>query len=284
MSDPARAARAAYEIRAPRGAHSQVMAQQTRFTRVYRMELTLSGFSGNRHPLSGYDCLGMSYLLRLALIAIFCGLLLSAGIKADCADDEARAPKPVSQVLPDYPSQALQQKITGDVTLGLWVNVEGKIVDVHEVLGDKPILNDAALASARKWSYSAAQGFEPDHYFSKWISMTFTIKNGRGVVATKESNIAPIYDDSRVPPILIHHVDPVIPSDMKAFTPGRVIAELELDSSGQVVYVCIFRSDSVWMNEPALAAARKWKYKMPDECHKTHCHVFKIVTVRIDVH
>jgi TonB family protein len=54
---------------------------------------------------------------------------------------------------PEYPAAARQFRISGEVTVELTVDQEGKVENVTVVKG-RPLLNEAVLRAVRKWSFS----------------------------------------------------------------------------------------------------------------------------------
>lgn len=54
---------------------------------------------------------------------------------------------------PEYPPAARQFRISGEVTVELTVDQEGKVESVTVVKG-RPILNEAVVRAVRKWSFA----------------------------------------------------------------------------------------------------------------------------------
>jgi len=63
-----------------------------------------------------------------------------------------RAPKPIIQVKPEYPTLARQARIQGQVQIDAVLDEQGNVVEMHVVSGP-PLLYQAALDALRKWKY-----------------------------------------------------------------------------------------------------------------------------------
>jgi protein TonB len=63
-----------------------------------------------------------------------------------------RAPKPIIQVKPEYPTLARQARIQGQVQIDAILDEQGNVVEMHVVSGP-PLLYQAALDALRKWKY-----------------------------------------------------------------------------------------------------------------------------------
>jgi protein TonB len=65
---------------------------------------------------------------------------------------EVQAPIVQNQVAPRYPELAKAARVQGMVVLEAVINTAGQVEDIH-VLQGHPLLNDAALAAARQWTF-----------------------------------------------------------------------------------------------------------------------------------
>jgi TonB family protein len=78
----------------------------------------------------------------------------SAAAGGSAAVDPAKQLKRTRAVPPEYPERALQQKITGSVTLEFTVDAKGEPQDVHVVSAEPAGTFDrAAIAAVRRWRY-----------------------------------------------------------------------------------------------------------------------------------
>ncbi|MGH7452095.1 MAG: energy transducer TonB [bacterium] len=93
-------------------------------------------------------------------------------------------------------------------------------------------------------------------------------KNGDQTIITEVSDLQ-IEDDSpppdfvpfEKPPAVIKRVEPVYPElARKANMEGKVIVKVWIDKHGKVKEVVILKSTTETFNEPAIAAAKQWKF------------------------
>jgi len=85
------------------------------------------------------------------------------------------APVPVDKVLPDYPPIALQAGVEGTVHLLVLVGRDGHVADAR-VQESIPMLDDAALAATRQWTFTPAKA--NGHPVMVWIRLPvrFTLR------------------------------------------------------------------------------------------------------------
>lgn len=70
------------------------------------------------------------------------------------ADSEmARAPRLISGVKPDYPSELRQQEVTGRVLTAFVVTPEGRVTDLRIEQSANAAFDAAALAAVRQWRF-----------------------------------------------------------------------------------------------------------------------------------
>lgn len=83
-------------------------------------------------------------------------------------------PNPVKQVKPDYPEAAKTASIEGVVQVRVLVGKDGKVMDVRLERSTQPMLNDAALAAARKWVFTP--GMASNQPVMCWVSIPFNFR------------------------------------------------------------------------------------------------------------
>jgi len=76
--------------------------------------------------------------------------LKSAGI-VELAPDAAEGSL-VRRVEPQYPEQALAQRVQGPVVLDVHISPQGEVMEIKVVSGD-PLLVDAAIAAVKQWRF-----------------------------------------------------------------------------------------------------------------------------------
>jgi len=90
-------------------------------------------------------------LLALALMALVCGVVVSAPATAE---DEGRHVK--SKVAPAYPELAKRMNVTGVVKLRVTIAPNGTVKDA-KVIGGHPLLVDPAIEAVKKWKYEPGE-------------------------------------------------------------------------------------------------------------------------------
>jgi protein TonB len=83
-------------------------------------------------------------------------------------------PNPVKQVKPDYPQAAKMASVEGVVQVKALVGKDGKVMDVRLERSTQPMLNDAALAAARKWVFTP--GMASNQPVLCWVSIPFNFR------------------------------------------------------------------------------------------------------------
>lgn len=83
-------------------------------------------------------------------------------------------PNPVKQVKPEYPEAAKSASIEGVVQVRALVGKDGKVMDVRLERSTQPMLNDAALAAARKWVFTP--GMASNQPVLCWVSIPFNFR------------------------------------------------------------------------------------------------------------
>lgn len=98
----------------------------------------------------------------------------NAGLTAGAQD--TIPPRPIVQVLPEYPRALQKQNIRGTVKLMLWINVHGRVeetVVVENNTGSEPCAQ-AALKAARNNTYLPAK--IDNKAVATWVACTYTFK------------------------------------------------------------------------------------------------------------
>jgi periplasmic protein TonB len=81
-------------------------------------------------------------------------------------------PAPITEVKPEYPSIAMQAGVEGRVTVHVLVGKEGRVLDAVLARNVQvPMLNEAALAAARRWVFTP--GYANGHAVACWTAIPF---------------------------------------------------------------------------------------------------------------
>ena len=62
-------------------------------------------------------------------------------------------PQPLKKVLPEYPEELKEQKITGTVVLRVTIDAAGKVTDIQPEKSDHESLTQAAVAAVKQWTW-----------------------------------------------------------------------------------------------------------------------------------
>lgn len=82
-------------------------------------------------------------------------------------------PEVITRVEPVYPELAKKAGIEGRVVVKVLINTKGDVEKV-EVLKSHPMLDDAAIAAAKKFKFKP--GKQRDRYVKVWMTIPFTFK------------------------------------------------------------------------------------------------------------
>lgn len=226
--------------------------------------------------------------INFSNIALLIASMLSlAGHAEECSVERERYARKLDEhESPVYPPQALQNNQIGTVTLELAVDLTGTVIDAKDPLSEiTSPLTKAAISAVKKWRYFPSLRPEKDFIDIEWVSFDFRIENGRGVVIhdAKDDNwgLNMAYIDGPPPVMLLTKVEPVIPPALAKTLPAdaKVIAEMQINSSGRVVHACIHRTDMVALNEPAIKALRQRRYRVLRSLRGSVFPIFKVVSL-----
>src|SRR5690606_9510339 len=62
-------------------------------------------------------------------------------------------PQPLKKVLPEYPEELKEQKITGTVVLRVTIDAAGKVTDIQPEKSEHESLTQAAVAAVKQWTW-----------------------------------------------------------------------------------------------------------------------------------
>ena len=159
------------------------------------------------------------------------------------AGSEVPAPKRTKFVSPQYPADAQARGLRGIVILELVIDTAGKVASAT-VTRSVPPFDDAALVAARQWEYEVTRVDGKPVPVRLSVPITFTMPVPR---VSKQEGI----------PELIQGVNPAFPADTDQ--PGKVVAELTLDPSGQITEIQFMTEESVY-EKALMDALRTWRF------------------------
>jgi TonB family protein len=159
------------------------------------------------------------------------------------AGSEVPAPRRTKFVSPQYPADAQARGLRGIVILELIIDTSGKVASAT-VTRSVPPFDEAALLAARQWEYEITRVDGKPVPVRLSVPITFTMPVPR---VSKQEGI----------PELVQGVNPVVPAD--ADQPGKVVAELTLDPSGQITEIQFMTEESVF-EKALMDALRTWRF------------------------
>lgn len=135
------------------------------------------------------------------------------------------------------------------VRVRLSLDETGTVVRAEPIGQPDEDLTNAVAAGVRQWRFAPAR------------------RNGQPVAAELEMGVigepkSGSRGGARVPPRLVHRVDPEYPYVMRRYRlEGRVQVDFEVDRDGRVQNPVIGESSNPAFDEPALVALRQWKFQ-----------------------
>lgn len=195
------------------------------------------------------------------------------GAKLQKADESGfievdKAPKLISQLSPEYPKSAKLAGIEGKVYLKLLIDEEGNVAKAKIEQGVKEMLDNSALAAAKKAKFSPAM--IKDKPVKVWVVLPIAFKLSteyKDVSGLNNSTIngeePDINTSQRVDkyPKMIEGATPVYPeiAKEKKIT-GKVYVKILIDEQGNPQKAIVIKSESELFNQSAVDAAMKSKF------------------------
>ena len=169
---------------------------------------------------------------------------------------DIRSPRLKSATEPEYPKEAAEKGIEGQVILALKVNETGRVIDAM-VLRSVPEFDRAALEAVKGWV------FEPLLIEGKPRTCVFTCTVGFNLEklrAAKKRAAEP--KPAVTAPRLTHYVPAAYPEQAKAKgITGTVVLSVTLDTGGNVIAAKVLKSLSAELDQAAIDAVKQWKYE-----------------------
>jgi TonB family protein len=162
---------------------------------------------------------------------------------ARIAGSEVPAPKRIKFVSPQYPADAQARGLRGIVILELVIDTQGKVASAT-VTRSVPPFDDAALLAVRQWEYEVTRVDGKPVPVRLSVPITFTMPVPR---VSRQTGI----------PELVQGINPAFPAGQDHG--GSVVAELTLESSGQVTEIQI-QSGETPLADALLDAMRTWRF------------------------
>lgn len=96
----------------------------------------------------------------IAAVSLAAAFFLSTGCASrsvDPVDQPSTPPKPISAPIPEYPENAVQQRIFGRVMADVLVNEDGRVDRVEFPPGTNSELSASVAKTVRTWRFEPAQ-------------------------------------------------------------------------------------------------------------------------------
>lgn len=189
--------------------------------------------------------------------AILSGVLL---VVAAFAKDEADQPAVVSKVEAAYPAELVGSKVSGKVVIGFTVDEEGKVRDARVMTSTNHAFEKPALDAIRQWRFEPGVRNGRRIKTKMLLPIMFSLEQD-GTGATGATN-ARATDTEATLPIPIESPLPVYPSALlKAGISGTLVSQVLVTREGTVAGAIVMGSPDKRLDEQALAALRRWKFK-----------------------
>jgi TonB family protein len=76
--------------------------------------------------------------------------------KDKAEDPNLVKPVPIEKVVPKYPEDAKEEKVTGEVVIEAYVGADGKVLEAKAIKDPDPRLAQAALEAFKQWKFKPA--------------------------------------------------------------------------------------------------------------------------------
>jgi protein TonB len=218
----------------------------------------------------------------------FAAALMLAGVATPAFAQEpvrvggaVKEPRKIKHVEPEYPMLALQARVQGTVILEARIDKTGAVADV-KVLRSFPLLDDAAMAAVRQWTYTPTLLENEPVEVLLIVTVNFQVKDGAAKPPAQpaEPGSVPVRVGGEVKePTKTKHVPPVYPVEaMRDKVQGTVILEATLSKTGTVGALKILKGVDDRLDKAAIEAVQKWEYT-PTTINDVPVEVLLVVTV-----
>jgi TonB family protein len=93
-------------------------------------------------------------------------------------------PVVVTRAMPTYPEAAKKDHLEGKVYLNVLVNAKGRVEKVEVLKSDAKIFNEAAITSAKEWTFKPA--LKDGKPVATWLTIPFQFKLEEGKAGEKK--------------------------------------------------------------------------------------------------
>ncbi|HEY6969919.1 MAG TPA: energy transducer TonB [Candidatus Angelobacter sp.] len=177
--------------------------------------------------------------------------------------------------VPEYPKEARENQIVGDITIDVVVDEKGNVAGAQWVNdGTSTILGDAALEAVGKWKYEPTLVYGKPIMVTSWVVIRFQLAKEPNVeILTRTEGSTPARNAVHKGPfrvrissgvaqgLLVHKVEPDYPFEAKVHhIHGDVVVQCLIDKAGNLVVLNVLSGHPI-LAEETVRTIRKWKYK-----------------------
>lgn len=168
-----------------------------------------------------------------------------------------------NRVSPEYPREAKQQNIEGDVTVQIIINEEGKVISAKATSGHE-LLQDVSVTAAKGWTFKPFELDGKPTRVSGELSFRFKLGSLQQDLASKGVDIPLPNIIRRSEGVLrnnaINKALPQYPALAKtAEVEGDVIVEVTIDEEGKVAVARVVSGHPL-LQSSAIVAAKQWEF------------------------
>lgn len=190
-----------------------------------------------------------------------------------------------NRVSPEYPREAKEQNVEGDVTVQIIIDEEGKVVSAKATSGHE-LLQDVSVTAAKGWTFKPFELDGKPTRVSAELSFRFKLGSLQQDLASKGINIPNIPPPSiirRSEGVLrgnaINRALPQYPAIAKdAEIEGDVVVEVTIDEEGKVALARVVSGHPL-LQASAIVAAKEWTFN-PTSIDGTPVKVSGVLTFR----
>jgi TonB family protein len=180
----------------------------------------------------------------------------------------------LQQTVPQYPQEAANAGIEGDVTIAVVVGVDGRVLGARPVSGH-PLLTPAAVAAVKQWIYRPMVRGSEAMEVQGLVTVPFRLAPGQAKseaasgavkrISFSHANMAPPSAPNPgirlTAPVLLSKAEPDYPlAERAAGVTGTVGLSLTIGANGQAKDVVVRQSVDPVLDRNALAAVSKWRF------------------------
>lgn len=223
---------------------------------------------------------------------------LARDAQAHAQDEEkpkrlsAGSPQPalIKLVKPEYPTQAVQNRVSSHIVLVITISPEGK-VEQAKVVSGHPLFNEAAIGAVKQWLFAPylENGRARRVQVTQLIQFGFTADNRPEVRvvgrtpsragSTPQEGSLQVTSSASIPakhPKRIKEVAPVYPPEaLAAKAQGTVILEVTTNPQGQVRALRVISGHPLF-NGAAIDAVKQWTFEPTLEKGQPKSAVFPV--------